>query len=106
MGSLWRPQAIFLEQFVGQDDELSHDGGDGHFFWFTCCDQALVEDLELIIPARRRLGCHIDAVAHDLAAAADMAGTVALPAVASDRCQPGQHASLFAIDRAEFGHVG
>ena len=73
---------------LAEDDELSHDGGQGEFLDLSSSQEALVEALEMLVEARRRKGCHIDTIAHGLAAAPDAARAVTLTAVAGDGGEP------------------
>ncbi len=104
-GFFGRPEAIFFEEVIGKDDELSHDGGQGEFLDLSSGQEALVEALEMLVEARRRKGRHIDTVAHGLAAAPDAARAVALTAVAGDGGEPCE-SGLLGAKTAKLGHVG
>ena len=45
------PGAVFADEGVCEDDELSHDGGEGDFGLFAVCEEAVVEGLERWIEA-------------------------------------------------------
>ena len=106
-GLFGRPKAIFLDEVIGKDDELSHDGGQGErFLDLSSSQEALVKALEMLVEARRRKGCHIDTVAHGLAAAPRCgAGRCA------DRCRRRRGrapptSGLLGAKTAKLGHVG
>jgi len=105
LGSGWfeRPEAVLLDEGVCEHDELSHDGRQGKFFGLSGGEEALVEAFEMGIEARRRMGCHVDAGAHGLAAAAYAARTIALAAVAGERGEPREHAGLPGIEMPSSG---
>src|SRR5208282_1374021 len=105
-GIFGRPKAIFFDEVISKDDELSHDGGQGEFFDLSGGNEALVEALEMRIEARGRKGCHIDASTHGVASATDAARAVALTAVAGNGGEPREHSGLLGFETAELGHVG
>jgi len=58
-----RPFATLFEEGVGEDDELSHDGGDGDLGGFSGFDQLLVFRLHVDVQARGDEGRHVEGLA-------------------------------------------
>ena len=46
-GLFGRPEAILFDEVICQDDQLSHDGGQGEFFDLSSGNEALIEALEM-----------------------------------------------------------
>lgn len=53
-----------MKKCVGEDDELSHDGGDGDLFWLSGRDELVVFGFEVGIEAGRYQGWHIESLAY------------------------------------------
>ena len=76
-----RPIAIFADQGIGEQDELSHNGGQSNLGGFSGGAQAAVEGLEIGVATDSGDGRHVKRASHMRAAAFD----AALPTHLADR---------------------
>src|SRR3984957_1891177 len=51
LGGAMLPEAIFVDEGIGQDGELSGDGDEGDFCWFSACPNPFVKDFHIGIGA-------------------------------------------------------
>ena len=98
----WRPGAILFDEDVGEDDELSHDGGDGDFGLFAGAAEAFVVVAELGVEPGGGEGGEIDAGSYEGASAFDMALAGLFAAVARQRRKAGEEAGGLCRARAKF----
>src|SRR5258707_1992955 len=97
------PGAVFADEGVCEDDELSHDGGEGDFGLFAVCEETVVEGLERWIEAGGGDRGHVEGAADMGASALDVAGAAALAAVAGDRGEADEHGGLLGRQGADLG---
>ena len=57
--------------------QFSHASDDGDFGWLAVGAELLITSLDLVVPAHRHDGCHVDRFADD--PAASMNGSFAMP---------------------------
>jgi hypothetical protein len=99
------PGAVFADEGVCEDDELSHDGGEGDFGLFAVCEETVVEGLERWIEAGGGDRGHVEGAADMGASALDVAGAAALAAVAGDRGEADEHGGLLGRQGADLGEA-
>jgi len=99
------PKSVFLEQGIGQDDEFTHDGGEGEFGFFAGFDQALVEGAEFGIVAAGGERGPVEGAARAGAATLDVALAYGLGAVVGERGDTGEAGDGAAVEGAELGEV-
>ena len=54
------PGSILTDEGIGENDEFSHDGGEGDFGLFSAGDEAVIEGFERWIASSGGNGCHIE----------------------------------------------
>ena len=81
---------ILFDEDVGEDDEFSHDGGDGDFGFLAGAAETIVVVAELRVEPGRCDGGEIEAGSHEGASAFDMALAGLLAAVARQRRKAGE----------------
>ena len=102
--SLWCPESICFDAFVGHDDELSHQHGDGDFGGFSGGAEGHVLCFEVWIEAHGNEGGHVEGLSEVMSAALNerLAGPGSgLPGHRGEACEAG---GLFAVQGADFGH--
>ena len=103
-GCFWRPRSPSLEECVSEDDELSHDGCDGHFCGLSGSQQGVVLGFEVFVEAGGDERRHIKRLPDDGAGAANegAAGPASgLPRHGGETCEA---CGLAWLKRPEFGH--
>ena len=103
---IWHPGAIFLDQCVSEDDEFSHDGCEGDFWFFAVFAQTAVEDGEVGVMARGRESRPVEGFARPCAAAFDMARSGSVSAILGEGSEAGQASDGMAVELSEFGQIG
>src|SRR5271166_5575304 len=78
------PESILTDEGVGENCELSHDGGDGDFGLFSAGDETVVEGFQVRIVPSGAVGWHIESGPDIGPSASDGAGSAALAAVVGD----------------------
>lgn len=99
------PCPVCAEECIGEDDELSHDGGDGDFSGFPSGDESLIFGFHVGVEACCNKGWHVECLAQDSTPTADVTTPAILSAVARNRRQAGEARDLFVFELAEFGHL-
>ena len=84
----WGPFSVLGDEAVGEDEEFSHDGGDGDLEGFAVGLEALVEAAEIGIGSNRGHCGHVQRLSQMGASAADAPVSFPWAAVAGDRCEP------------------
>src|ERR1700683_5829708 len=102
---MWLPGAVFADEGVCEDDELSHNGDEGDFGRFAVYERAVVEGLERPVATRGGHRGHIEGAADVGASALDVAGAAALAAVPGDRGEADDHSGLFGRQGADLGEA-
>lgn len=97
------PEAIFGNENVGENDELSHDGSQCDLGAFSCRSKPLVVLVQLRVESGGGDAGHIEVGAHEGPSPSDMALACFVAAFAGDWRQAGQESSGFARALAEFG---
>lgn len=100
------PCSVLRDECIGEDDELSHDGSDGHFGMLSEADQTFVICSEGGASSRQTDSAHVECVSNRLSAATDHAGALLGAAVPAHRCNTGQGSDLLAIDGPKFMNAG
>jgi len=72
----WGPEAVLLDEDVGEDDELPHDGRDGDLGRLAGVAQRPVLRTEVGIAADRGNGGHVEQPPHLFPAALDEAASI------------------------------
>ena len=98
----WLPWAILFDEDVGEDDELSHDRGDGDFGLFAGVPETFVVVAQLRIAPRGGEGGEVDAGSHEGASAFDVALAGLFAAVARQRRKAGEERGGLCRASAEF----
>jgi hypothetical protein len=93
-----------FQEVIGEDDELSHEGGEGEFFRFATSDETEVERSEDRVVAGGDEGGHVKDRAELRAAAEDVALTAELTAVVVKGSDAGESGGLGIGEGAKFGH--
>ncbi len=96
------PESILSDEGIGENEEFSHDGGDGDFGLFSAGDETVVEDFEGWIVSRGGKGGHVQGASQVGSSASDVARAVVLAAVVGDGGKADDHGGLFGGERAEF----
>ena len=91
---------------VGEDDELSHEGGESEFFRFATGDEAEVERSEDRVVAGGDESGHVKDRADVRAAAENVALTAELTTVAVKRSDAREGGGLGIGEGTQFGHQG
>jgi hypothetical protein len=91
---------------VGEDDELSHEGGESEFFGFAAIEETEVEGSEDGVMAGGDEGGHVEDRAQLRAAAEDVALTAELTTVVVKGSDAGEGGGLGIGEGAEFGQEG
>ena len=99
------PESILTDEGIGENCELSHDGGDGDFGLFSAGDETVVEGFQVRIVPSGAVGWHMRA-ARTWARPPDGARSAALAAVVGDGGKADDHGDLFGGELAEFDHAG
>lgn len=94
-----------MEQRVGEDCELPHDGGNCDLGRLTGGDEGLILGLHVRVKAGRNQGWHVEGLPEMGAAAPDVSVGAVLSRVASDRSEAGKACDALVVDRAELGHL-
>src|SRR5947208_1443217 len=102
----WGPFSILCGEAVGEDEELSHDGGDGDLEGFAVGLEALVEAGEIGIGSNRGHGGHVQRLSQMGASAADVSVSFPWAAIAGDRREADKCGDLPAVESAEFAEAG
>jgi hypothetical protein len=89
---------------VGEDDELSHEGGESEFFGFATIEETEVERSEDRVVARSDEGGHVKDGADLAAATEDVALTAELTTVVVKGSDAGEGGGLAIGEGAKFGH--
>ncbi len=100
------PFSLISDESVGENNEFSHDCGDGDLWWFPGCDKGVVFGLEVCIEPGCDEGGHVECLAQIGASTANEA--LALPGsrftrMRSKACQGGD---LSLVERTQFRHFG
>src|SRR5260370_23917796 len=94
-----------LNDGIGVDQQLSGAGDQRHLVRLAGGGQALVEDLELVVPVKGGgKGGGVERLAQPLAAAVDVSGAGPPAAVVIVGRQPGERGALLAAHPADLGH--
>src|ERR1700722_16459835 len=101
---VWRPSAIGLEQGVGEDDEFSHDRGQGDFGGFSGVKELGVLCFQIRIETSGDERSHIESLAQGGATATNEGASSPASRLARDRRQPDETCRLARFESAEFGH--
>jgi hypothetical protein len=72
------PRSVCAQERIGEDDELSHDGGDGDLGGFPGGDEGLIFGFHVSVEACCNKSWHVECLAQDGTAAADMAAAAVL----------------------------
>ena len=105
-GCRGHPQAVVAEQGAEQGDQLAHDRHHGELVVLAVPRQALVDRLQVQIPADRRGRGHVQQVARVLAPATDAVPPLAGATVAVVGRDADQRGGLARADSAQLGQVG
>src|SRR5690606_19512893 len=97
---------VCRDEGIGEDDELSHDGGEGEFSGFAPGDEAVVAGLEAGLVAGGGEGGHVEGVAWSHAATVDVALALAVAAVVGDRREAGEPGGGLARALAQLAEAG
>src|SRR5690606_22657207 len=89
----------------GEDDELSHDGGDSNFLRLSGRDELVVFGFEIGIEAGRYQRWHIESLAYLRPATVNEGSSRPLAGLACVRCQSGQARSLALVEGAMLRHL-
>jgi hypothetical protein len=100
------PGSILADDGVGENCELSHDGGDGDFGLFSAGHEMIVEGFQVRIVPSGAVGWHMESGPDVGPSASDSAGFAALAAVVGDGGEADDHGDLFGGELAEFDHAG
>lgn len=111
-GSWWAPtgfgcpEAVLLEQDVGEDDELPHDGDQGDFVLLSSFAQSPVEGFQRWVEADRHHRGHVHRASRHGAAASHAATALVLAAVAGPRGCAEQSRGGASVEAPQFRHLG
>ncbi len=94
------------DERVSEDEEFSHDGGDGDFGWFSVGDEACVEAFEVGVEAACAEGGHVESFADVGASAADVSLAVFGSAIGGEGGEAGKGGDLLGIDASQFVEAG
>lgn len=100
------PISVLFQECVCEDDEFSHEGGDGLFWRFSCGDELVIFDFHIGVEAHGDEGWHVKRLAHLFAPTMDEGFALPLTRLAGDGCEAGKGCGLFFVKAAEFGHLG
>src|ERR1700704_3640485 len=101
------PEAIFVNQGIGERDELSGDGCEGLLGGLCLLvPEPAVEGFEVWVAAYGRDGRQVEGRSDMLASAPDAAPALALARVAGDRGEADEHGDGFGRQHAELGETG
>jgi hypothetical protein len=95
-----------FEDLVHEDDQLSHDGGEGDFGGFTRRPESLVKRFELMVAVCSDQCRHVERASNGGPASTD--GSATLPTSAFTRMwrQASQRSRLSTIERAQLWQLG
>ena len=100
------PCAVVADEGVGEDEELSHDGGEGELEGLSLGAEPVVGGLEVGIASDGGESGHVDGAAQGGAPAADPGLSLPAPGLAGDRRSAGEAAGLARVEGADLGHLG
>jgi len=89
------------DEGVSEDDELSHDGGQGDLCFFSLFDEAVIEGLERGVASGGGDGGHVEGAPQVLSSAANVAGAGVVSAVVCDRGEAEEHGGLLGRQGAD-----
>ena len=89
---------------IDPNQEPSHAGDDGDFFWFARFEQALVKVLKNGVESCSDNGGHVQDASHVRSSSPNAALPFSCSAVAAHGRHPQQRTNLFAAQRSEFRH--
>lgn len=99
------PDSVLGDEGVCENEELSHDCGEGDLGLFSACDHAIVEDLELWIASGGGEGGHVEGAPQIWAPALDVTGAGMFAAVAGNGSQACDHGGLLGRQGADFSQA-
>lgn len=99
-------ETICFKQGVCDDDELSHDGGDGDFRGFSGGDELLIFGFQVRIEASSDEGGHVKRLTDVGSPSADEALAFPLAGLPGDWYEAGERCGLFAFEVSQLGHGG
>ena len=102
----WLPLSVFANAGVCENEELSHDGGEGDFSQFAFFDEAIMEGSERRVETSGGQRSHIESASDMGASALDVTGSAALAAIAGDRGEADEHGGFFGRQGADLGEAG
>ncbi len=84
------PGSVVADEDVGEDDELAHHRDERELGGLALGAEAVVDDLEVRVAARRRMGRQVERPAEVAPAAADLRPTLPCPGLARERGEAGE----------------
>ena len=96
---------MVAQQGVGQDQQLSHDGGEGDLGRLTGGSERVVLGLQVGVEADGDQGRHVDGLAQAGASAADEALAAVLAGVTGDGRETGEAGGAAVLQGAKFRHL-
>ena len=93
----WLPETIGCEQGVDEDDELSHDGGDGDLGWFSGGDEAPIFGLQVRVEPHRNQRGHVEGLAKSRVTSVDEGAACPASRLPGDGLKPRETGGLSGI---------
>ena len=85
--------------------QFSHASDDGDFGWLAVGAELLITSLDLVVPAHRHDGCHVDRFADDPAASMNGSFAMLLPTVVGNRRDSDKLGDFSTMESAQFGQL-
>ncbi len=98
------PKSVYFDEFIGQNDELSHQHPERNFGGLSSGAEGLVFGFEVWIEAHCDEGWHVEGLAQVVPSALNERLSCPLTRLAGHRGEACAAGRLFAVLAADFGH--